>query len=61
VVGQGIPGPHPGVGKAEVADWWLARTFEGVEERVAAAAPAKTTQRAKMRRASFMIGNLFWI
>jgi hypothetical protein len=27
----------------------------------AAAAPATTTDRAKMRMASFMIGNPFWI
>lgn len=57
----GTPGPHVGVGNAEVADWWLARTLGALEERAAAAAPANTTDRAKMRMASFMIGNLFWI
>jgi len=41
-----------------VADWWLAKTLELEDERVAAAAPAKTTERAKIRMASFMIGYL---
>jgi hypothetical protein len=46
------------VGKLAVADWWLGRAREEVEEREAAAAPARTMDRAKMRTASFMVGNL---
>jgi hypothetical protein len=42
-----------------VADWWLGRAVEAVLDVVAAAvAPATTTDRAKMRIASFIIGNL---
>lgn len=61
----GTWGPHSGVGrefgvgKLAVADWWLARTRALLEETEAAAAPAKTTDMAKMRMASFMIGNPF--
>jgi hypothetical protein len=39
-----------------VADWWLGRTRALLEEREAAAAPAKTTDMAKMRIASFIVG-----
>jgi hypothetical protein len=51
-------GPHCGIGIFAVADWWLAMTFEVEDERLAAAAPAKTTDNAKIRKASFIIGNL---
>ncbi len=51
-----MPGPQPGIGRAEpVADWWLAIKCEVEEEKEAAAAPATTTANAKIRRASFMI------
>jgi hypothetical protein len=55
----GMPGPQPGIGKAEVADWWLARTCVEEECVAAAAAPAKTMERARTRIASFIIGNPF--
>jgi len=55
----GTPGPQAGTGRAAVADWWLAGTRGVEDETVAAAAPANTTDSAKMRIASFMIGNLF--
>jgi len=45
------------VGRADGADWWLGRERALLEEMEAAAAPAKTTDMAKMRMASFMIGN----
>jgi len=48
-------GPHPGTGRLAVADWWLGMTCEVEEEKEAAAAPATTTERAKIRMASFMI------
>jgi len=41
-----------------VADWWLANTRELEDESEAAAAPAKTTERAKIRIASFIVGYL---
>jgi hypothetical protein len=45
-----------------VADWWLGRTTRAVLEVVAAAAtPATAMDRAKMRMASFMVGNPFLI
>ena len=50
-------GPHPGTGMLAEADWWLAMTFEVEDDRPAAAAPAKTTDSAKIRIASFIIGN----
>jgi hypothetical protein len=40
-----------------VTAWWLAMERVVVEDMVAAVAPAKTTQRATMRMASFIIGN----
>ena len=40
-----------------VADWWLGMACVVEDETVAAAAPVKTTDRAKIRMASFMIGN----
>jgi hypothetical protein len=52
-----MPGPQPGVGNAEVADWWLAMTLVVEEENVAAAAPAKTMVSARMRTASLIISN----
>jgi hypothetical protein len=41
----------------DVADWWLGRIFGVEEETDAAAAPAKTMERAKMRMASFMVSS----
>jgi len=55
----GTPGPHIGVGRSAVADWRLAITRVVEEETDAAATPAKTIDRAKMRIASFIFGNLF--
>jgi hypothetical protein len=40
-----------------VADWWLGTTGVVLGVTAAAAAPATTTDRTKMRKASFMIGN----
>jgi hypothetical protein len=48
-------GPQPGPGKPAVADWWLGMAT--VLEVEAAAAPATTTNRAKMRMVSFIVGN----
>jgi hypothetical protein len=49
--------PHSGVGTLAVADWWFgtAGAFLGVT--AAAAAPATTTDRAKMRITCFIVGN----
>jgi hypothetical protein len=56
----GAPGrPQPGFGKAAVADWWLTKVLELVV--VAAAAPATTTNRAKIRMASFIVSDPFRI
>jgi hypothetical protein len=44
-----------------VADWWLAIGCEVLGVVAAAAAPAAITVRAKIRMASFIIGNLWWI
>jgi hypothetical protein len=44
-----------------VADWWLEMVRVVAGETEAAAAPTKTIVRAKMRRASFIVGNLSWI
>jgi hypothetical protein len=41
-----------------VADWWLAMTGAVLGVTAAAAAPATTTDRAKIRMASFIVGNL---
>jgi hypothetical protein len=54
-------GPHVGVGRLAVADWWLAMGCAVLGVVAAAAAPAATTIRAKMRMASFIEGNLWWI
>jgi hypothetical protein len=54
-------GPHPGTGILAVADWWLAMGGAVLDVAVAAAAPATTMVRAKMRMASFIGGNLRWI
>ena len=53
---QPMPGPQVGTGKPEVADRWLATACVVVEDSEAAAAPATTTERTKMRRASFIVG-----
>lgn len=55
----GRPGAHSGTGLLAVADWWLANGLSVEEVTEAAAAPARTRVKAKMRMASFMIGNLF--
>jgi hypothetical protein len=49
---------HHGTGSLPLAPWWLAICGVVEDERLAAQAPAMTTDRAKMRIASFMIGNL---
>jgi hypothetical protein len=48
-------GPQVGVGRVSVADWWLEMERTEEEETEAAAAPAMTTVRAKIRTASFMM------
>ena len=61
---QGMPGPQNGIGSPAVADWWLAtivRVLEVDEENEAAAAPARTSVKAKMRTVSFIVGNPFEI
>jgi hypothetical protein len=50
-------GPHPGTGRLAVADRWLATGRVVEVETEAAATPAKTTDKAKMRTASFIVGN----
>ena len=54
----GIAGSHTGIGILSVADWWLEMGFVVEEETEAAAAPAKTMDRAMMRIVSFIVGNL---
>jgi len=54
----GNPGAQSGIGLLAVAAWWLG-SARLEEETEAAATPTKTTDRAKMRTASFMIGNPF--
>jgi hypothetical protein len=44
-----------------MAAWWLGIAREDELETEAAATPAKTMDRAKMRTASFMVGNPFRI
>jgi hypothetical protein len=56
-----MPGPQVGTGSPAVADWWLAMAVEVEEERPAAAAPAMTRERAKMRTTSFMISFLLGV
>jgi len=46
--GQPIPGPQQGIGRLEVADWWLAMAVMVLGATEAAAAPATTTDRAKI-------------
>jgi hypothetical protein len=55
----GSPGAQSGIGSVAVADWWLANGLGVEEETDAAATPAKTIERAKMRMANLMVGNLF--
>ena len=52
---------HPGVGILAVTDWWLATSGAVLGVVAAAAAPAATTDRAKIRMASLITGNLWWI
>jgi hypothetical protein len=40
-----------------VADWWLATTVVVLGVTAAAAAPTRTIEKAKMRTASFIVGN----
>lgn len=55
-------GPQPGtgrlfgVGRLLVADRWLGINGVLLEGTVAATAPAKTKERARMRTASFIVG-----
>jgi len=59
VAGQvGTWGPHSGIGLLAVADWWLGKAGAVFGETVAAAAAERTSETAKRRMASFMIGNL---
>ena len=44
---MGMPGPHVGIGRVSVADWWLRTTWIGEEETEAAAAPAITTDKSE--------------
>ena len=55
----GKPGAQSGTGLLAVADWWLGRMRLDEDETEAAATPTRTIERAKMRIASFMIGNPF--
>jgi hypothetical protein len=49
--------PQSGFGIVAVADWWLGRaTVEVLDVAAAAATPATTTDRAKIRMASFIVG-----
>jgi hypothetical protein len=50
-----MPGPHPGDGKAEVAERWLAIMCDVDDENDAAAAPATTMANTKTRKASFIL------
>jgi hypothetical protein len=54
----GIAGSQTGTGLLTVADWWLAIGRAVDEETEAAAAPAKTIDKAMMRIVSFIVGNL---
>lgn len=53
-------GPHVGVGRLAVADWWLVvgGVFLVVE---AAPAPASKMANAMMRMTNSIEGNLWWI
>jgi hypothetical protein len=55
---QEIPGPQNGIGIPAVADWWLTMGCVVEDENETAAAPVRTRQNAKIRMASFIIGNL---
>lgn len=55
----GNPGAQRGTGLPAVAAWWLGTMLFEWEATEAAATPTKTTESAKMRTASFIIGNLF--
>jgi len=49
--------PQHGDGMLAVADWWLGRTtVEVLGVMAAAVTPATTTDRAKIRMASFIVG-----
>ena len=52
----GTPGPHAGTGRPAVTAWWLTIAREAEGDMEAAAAPATTRDRAKIRTTSFMIG-----
>jgi hypothetical protein len=53
------PGAQKGAGMLDVADRWLATTWEELLDVAAAANPATTTPNAKILIASFIVGNLF--
>ena len=60
VSGQpGNPGAQVGIGLLAVTAWWLGWSERECDETEAAATPTKTTERAMMRMASFMVGNPF--
>jgi hypothetical protein len=62
VSGQpGKPGAQVGIGLLAVMAWWLGCIAREWDETDAAATPTKTTERAMMRIASFMVGNPFLI
>ena len=54
-------GLHAGVGMRAVADWWLRMVGAVLGVVAAAAKPATTMDKAKMRMTSLMAGNLWWI
>ena len=56
----GKPGAQNGTGSVAVADWWLENGLGVEEETDAAATPANAIEMAKMRMATFMVGNLSW-
>jgi hypothetical protein len=46
------------MGNVAEGDWWLGMPGAFLGVRAAAATPATTTERAKMRTTSFIVGNL---
>jgi hypothetical protein len=55
-----MPGPHCGIGKLAVVDWWLATAWVVADDIETAAAPASTTHIAKPRTKSVIAGNPLW-
>ena len=54
----GSPGAQVGTGISEVTDWCVERVRAEEEETEIAPTPAHTMERAKMRMARFIFGNL---